>query len=320
MNYKPYLALFIIYIYSPFSFSQNKAFKNEFGFRSDNDAYLAFGQDKYYTNGLFLTFRHALDQNHGKDSTTKKIWEIELGHKMYNPKSGKTTDIDRTDRPFAAYLYAGGSFNWLYNSEQNIKLTLQAGVLGPSALGEEVQKNLHDFIGFYPIKGWENQVKDEFGINTTIEYNRLLNRSKNNKTDYTVISYVNVGSTYSSAGAGLLFRNGLINQLFTSASTNSTISNNSNTTPLKETEFFFFAKPTLNFIAYDGSIQGGMFREEKGPITFDIKHVVFSQELGAIYVKNRIAANFSLIFKSREVKSEAKAHQYGSVALYYRFN
>lgn len=37
------------------SFAQE--YKNEFGFKSDNDAYLWVGQDRYYTNGLFVYFR-----------------------------------------------------------------------------------------------------------------------------------------------------------------------------------------------------------------------------------------------------------------------
>ena len=44
-------------------YSQEKNYNDEFGFRSDNDSYLALGQDRYYTNGLFISFRHALKQD-----------------------------------------------------------------------------------------------------------------------------------------------------------------------------------------------------------------------------------------------------------------
>ncbi|MBC7758767.1 MAG: DUF2219 family protein, partial [Phormidesmis sp. FL-bin-119] len=55
-------------------------------------------------------------------------------------------------------------------------------------------------------------------------------------------------------------------------------------------------------------------------VVFDVKPLVFSQQAGIIYAKKRWTADFSLMFKSREVKSIAKPHQYGSAALYYRFN
>ncbi|MDB5012593.1 MAG: hypothetical protein JWQ25_795, partial [Daejeonella sp.] len=48
-----------------------KTYKSEFGFKSDNDAYLGYGQDRYYTNGLFLTFRHALKQPNISKRTNK---------------------------------------------------------------------------------------------------------------------------------------------------------------------------------------------------------------------------------------------------------
>jgi hypothetical protein len=76
----------------------------------------------------------------------------------------------------------------------------------------------------------------------------------------------------------------------------------------------------MNYIAYDATIQGGLFIQDKGTVVFDIKPVVFSQQAGAIYSQNRFTADFSIIFKTREVESVAKPHQFGSIALSYRFN
>jgi len=300
--------------------AQVASYKNEFGFRSDNDAYLAYGQDRYYTNGLFITFRHAADQERLKEKVNKRIWEIEAGQKMYNPISGYVTDVARIDRPFAGYLYAGGSMNWLYHSENSLKLGVQFGTIGPSSLADEGQMLLHDIIGFYEIRGWDSQVKDEIGINLSAEYNHLLHRSADQKTDFTFTSQGELGNTFSGAGIGLMFRAGTLNQLFNSAITNSTLSNNSKSTPLNEKELFFYAKPFLRYVAYDATVEGGLFREDKGPVTFDVKPLVFSQQLGFMYSKRRWTADFSVIFKSREIRSSARAHQYGSAALYYRFN
>lgn len=305
------------------SYSQNSPidYKNEFGFRSDNDSYLAYGQDRYYTNGLFISFRRAADQSTIKNKKLQKvIWELEAGQKIFNPQSGSIKDISFVDRPFAAYLYAGAAINVLYNSENNLKLSIQAGTIGPAAKGKEAQELLHNAIGFYEINGWEWQVSNEVGLNTSLEYNHFLNRSESNKSDFTINSYINIGNTFAGVGAGLMFRTGTINQLFNSASSQSTISNNSATKALSEKEFFFYAKPMLHYIAYDATIQGGLFRDNKAPVVFDVKPLVFSQQAGLIYSKKRFTADFSILFKSREVKSTAKPHQYGSAALYYKFN
>ena len=300
--------------------AQTTGYKNEFGFRSDNDAYLAYGQDRYYTNGLFITFRHAADQTRLKSNINKRIWEIEAGQKIYNPLSGQMSDIAKIDRPFAGYLYAGASMNWLYSTENNLKLGIQFGTIGPSSLAEDGQVLLHDVIGFYDIEGWDSQVRDEIGINLAAEYNHLLHRGTSQKTDFTLTSNARLGNTFSGAGVGVLFRAGTINQLFNSAMTTSILSNNSKTETLNEKELFFYAQPAISYVAYDATVEGGLFRENKGQVTFDAKPFVFSQQLGVMYSKKRWTADFSVIFKSREIKSNARAHQYGSAALYYRFN
>jgi len=300
--------------------AQSPSYKNEFGFRSDNDSYLAYGQDRYYTNGLFIWFRRATDQRKLNEKLDKMVWEVEAGQKMYNPQSGNITDIDYVDRPFAAYLYAGGSMNLLFKSENSLKISLQAGTIGPNAKGEEAQKLMHSIVGFYEIKGWQWQVNNEAGLNADISYKHFLHRSGPGTTDFTIDSYANIGNTFAGAGAGLLFRAGELRHLFHSAITESTVSNNSTLQDLNDREFFFYARPMLHYVAYDATIEGGLFRKDKGPVTFDVKPLVFSQQAGVIYSKNRWTADFSVIFKSREVKSIARPHQYGSAALSYKFD
>ncbi len=303
-----------------FSVAQTPGYKSEFGFRTENDAYLTVGQDRYYTNGLFITFRHAANQQRLTENINKRIWEIEAGQKIYNPISGQINDLAKVDRPFAGYLYAGGTIHWLFQSENSLKLNAQLGTIGPSSLAEDGQVLLHDVIGFYEIRGWESQVRDEIGLNLSAEYNRFLTRSASKKTDLSFSSALRLGNTFSGAGVGLLFRAGTLKQFFNSASSSARISNNAEENDASEKEIFFYARPGLDYVLYDATTQGGLFSDRKGPITFDTKSLVFSQQLGLMYAVNRWTIDFSLLFKSREIKSSAKAHQYGSAAFYYRFN
>lgn len=317
MKIKPLLILLLFSLTSNRTFPQ-RHFSNEFGFRSDNDAYLFYGQDQYYTNGLFITWRHAMKLDTLSSKLEKKILEVEVGQKMYNPTRGDISDINRIDRPFAGYLYSGGALNLFYKNEKSLKLSAQIGVLGPASFGEETQRFLHKTVGFYPIEGWEFQVKNEIALNASVEYNSIMLRTADKKSDITFSSYVNIGNTYTSAGAGMLFRSGNLNQLYNSSSLNSVIGNS--TDLFTQKELFFYAKPMLSFIAYDGSIEGGLFRKDKGPVTFKTKPVVLSSELGLMYAKDRFTAAYFLTFKSKEVVSPAKQHQYGTFNLYYRFN
>lgn len=296
-----------------------QAFKNEFGFRSDNDAYLFYGQDRYYTNGLFITFRHALDQQKLIGNLEKVTYEIEAGQKMYNPISGDRPIAATQDRPFAGYLYAGGKVGLFYKNESVLKAGIELGTIGPRALGKEAQQLLHDIVGFYEIRGWEYQIENELAANLSAQYLKLLHRSAKKDVDFSLETNVLAGTTFSGASAGILFRAGKINQLFNSAYTNAAISNHAKTEKLVASEFFFYAKPQLNAVFHDSTIEGSLFNNNS-PVTFDAKPLVFSQQVGFNYSSSRFTFDFGLTFKSKEVKSTAKAHQFGSISMFYRFN
>lgn len=299
--------------------AQSQTYKNELGLRSDNDSYLGQGSDRYYTNGLFFNFRHALDQQKLPEGLEKKTYEISLGQKMYNPYSGDAPNPATQDRPFAGYLYAEAAMNWFYSNESIIKTSAQIGTTGKNSLGEAGQKLLHRTFGFYDIAGWDYQIKNELALNLSGQYTRLLTRAAGDAVEFSFEGYANLGTTFSGAGAGILFRTGSLNQLFNSAYTNAVIGNHAKTKTLVKREFFFYAKPQLNVVAYDATIQGSMFNNNS-PVTFSQKPLVFAQQIGADYSSARFTVDFSVIFKTREIKSAARAHQWGSLGLYYRFD
>ncbi|TDQ06863.1 lipid A deacylase LpxR family protein [Pedobacter metabolipauper] len=312
--------LLIIAVGTLLFFNANaQTYKNEFGFKSDNDSYLAQGSDRYYTNGLFLSFRRAVNQSALKEGLEKKTYEISAGQKMYNPISGYAPDPNRQDRPFAGYLYLGGALSWFKSNESVLKASAEIGTTGPNSLAEDGQELLHNTVGFYELDGWQYQIRNEMAVNLSLQYTRLLTRLSNNATDLSFEGYANAGTTFSGAGAGVLFRAGAINQLFNSAYTNAVIGNQAKTKALVKREIFFYAKPQLNFVAYDATIQGSMFNNNS-PVTFDVKPVVFAQQIGFNYSSQRFTFDFSMLFKTKEIKSTAKAHQYGSISMYYRFN
>ena len=311
-----YLFLFLSF-FSTLIYAQN--FKNELGLKSDNDSYLGQGSDRYYTNGLFLNFRHALDQQKLPQGIEKKTYEITLGQKMFNPYSGYAPDPATQDRPFAGYLYAEGTMNWFYSNESILKTSVQVGTTGKNSLAEAGQELLHRVIGFYDLEGWDYQIKNELALNLSAQYTRLLGRVADNAVEFSFEGYANLGTTFTGAGAGLLFRTGSLNQLFNSAYTNAVIGNNAKTKALVKREFFFYAKPQLNLVGYDATIQGSLSNNDS-PVTFGQKPFVFAQQLGVDYSSQRFTFDFGVIFKTKEVKSVARAHQWGSISMFYRFD
>lgn len=299
---------------------------NEIGFQTDNDSYLLQGSDRYYTDGIFFYFRHALKIKDNDTKLANKVLGFEFGQKIYNPQSGsifyKGKDQEYlVDRPFAGYLYAGATLNFLYKDESNLKFGAQIGVVGPAALGKEVQDYVHDHFGFYHPSGWEYQINNEAELNLSAEYNKLITRGS--WIDLSFSSYANLGNGFSGLGVGPLVRLGAFNQLFNSVSTQSSAIKNQTTTPLHEHELFFYYKPMFNYVAYDATIQGGLFDKHDDPNSLEITRnkepFILSNQLGVAISTSRFVIDAAAIFHTKDVKEMVQSHQWGSVTALYRF-
>lgn len=301
--------------------AQSQTYKNQIGFKSDNDSYLAIKQDRYYTNGIEFFFIHALENNQNNDSTQllKTIWGVNVGQKIFNAYAGKTYEIQNVDRPITGYLYASAYMQWLLKNETVFKAELQLGTIGPNALGKETQEFIHKTLKFYKPIGWQFQLNNAVGANLNFDYLKLLHRSKNKKSDFSLPLQLRLGNTFTSLNTALLFRTGRFNALYNSTATQSNVANSSKINLEKYKEFYFYLRPSLSVVLYDATIQGGLFIANKGPVTHNPKPVVFVQEVGLNYAVNRFNLNIAFILKSYEIESTAKVHKYGSIGLGYGF-
>jgi lipid A 3-O-deacylase len=298
----------------------------EIGVETDDDSYLLQSADRYYTAGTFIYYRQALKV----DSSTKlqnKVLGFELGQKLYTPQTGNINyfgfdDPKYIDRPFAAYLYAGANLNFLYKDESNLKISAQVGVVGPDALGKQTQQTIHSLFGLYKTAGWEYQVDNDFEINLSAQYNRLLARS--DWADISLTSYANLGNGFTGAGIGPMIRLGDFNQLFNSESTQSTAIRSANYKPLHDHELFFYYKPQLNFVAYDATVQGSLFSSKSAgsmEVTGTPETFVFSNQLGIGYSGKRFVADVAVIIHTRDVQAMSySADAWGALTLLYRFH
>lgn len=291
---------------------------SEIGLQSDNDAFLTQGSDRYYTNGFFLHYRHALKTS-DSSPLQNKVLGFELGQKIFNAQAGRIPEARYIDRPIAGYLYAGTNLNLLYKNESNLKIGAQLGVIGPTSLAKETQTFIHNTFGLYPIDGWQYQIKNAVQLNLSAEYNKLLARES--WIDLSLTSYANVGTGFTGAGAGPLIRIGNFNQLFNSFSTQSTAIANT-VTPLHKHELFFYYKPQFNLVVYDATIQGGLFNSSATypEIIGKIKPAIFSQEFGLAYAGDRWILNAAAYTRIKETTLMLAPHQWGSITILYRFN
>ncbi|WP_195909864.1 lipid A deacylase LpxR family protein [Bacteroidetes bacterium endosymbiont of Geopemphigus sp.] len=300
-------------------FAQKKIRLYEFELRTDNDSYLWKYSDRYYTNGFFLAFRYTLDHKNLKSSSiVKKILAFEIGQRLYTPQSGAIPAQKYVDRPFTAYLYAQTSISIFYKDEAFVKYSSEVGAIGPDALGEEVQSSFHRFFQFYDVNGWKYQLKSEWGLNLSAACTKLIFRKK--LVDFAAVGVLNLGTTFSGADLACLIRVGWLSPLYNSLINASRIGyfNSLEVSPGKQ-EFYFFVKPILKYVAYDATIQGGLFRKDKGPVVFEAKPFVFSQNYGLGSSYGPWTFEVTMVFNTKELESWAKKHQWGSFRIGYAF-
>jgi hypothetical protein len=152
----------------------------------ENDS-LYFNSDKHYTQGFRLSFLSPVLMPGGwtdgvfnffgniptvfadpAQSQRKVAWFF--GQSIFTPKNLDIKPPDPHDRPYAGWLYVGPSL-LQETGNQLENLELDVGIVGPGALGRQIQNDWHQFMGIHQAEGWSNQIQNEPG--GALSYERL---------------------------------------------------------------------------------------------------------------------------------------------------
>jgi lipid A 3-O-deacylase len=151
----------------------------------ENDALMPRPTDRWYTQGLELNYLSAPIAGTGvaaflpssyldPGSFRAQRFELVLGQTIFTPQNLRLNPPDPTDRPYAAWLYAGAGLYQETDHRSLDHLQLLVGVVGPAALGEQVQNGFHDLISGINSQvtaaGWGSQLKNEAGVMLSYEH------------------------------------------------------------------------------------------------------------------------------------------------------
>ncbi|WP_159801155.1 lipid A deacylase LpxR family protein [Flavobacterium sp. MK4S-17] len=289
----------------------------EIGLVSDNDLYSSLVNDQYYTNGLELYYRYLGTRNN--DVVAKRITEFRIGQYMYNPQSVKVADIRFHDRPFAGYLFAEAGLNTFYVNESVLKMSFQAGVLGPESGAEEVQEQLHKLFHYPKVEGWQHQITTALGLQAKLFYShKIFPETFKEKTDFHLQAKLNAGTIWTDVSAGVTARislRGALLPVYKSSLYGAVLSRNPSDKELRE--FYLYFSPNINYQDYDATIQGSRFNDTS-PVTFPLIPFRFNAEGGVKYRKNNWILSYSVHYRSKELTNRViTGYYYGSIAVGY---
>lgn len=160
-----------------------------FVLHTENDKF-GGGTDEFYTNGVQATWvspvleswedadvHASIEMLAGSlpliNDERRHSISFGVGHTIFTPVDTQTTKPQPDDRPYAGWLYGTLGLH-AKNSRQLDVFELTLGIVGPSAMGEQVQNDFHRLIGVDEANGWEHQLHDEPGILLTWERNWRL--------------------------------------------------------------------------------------------------------------------------------------------------
>lgn len=241
--------LLLLLAATPFEAEQDKnQWQPYFTLHIENDStFPGAGTDDSYTQGLDLRVNRESKKS-WLSPLVEKVWNripgsqpkgdgvvdstsLLIGQTIMTPHNVITYQPSRFDRPFAAYLYVGAEATRVRLHDrvslpdakeewrlQPARLTmgLYGGVIGPVALGRDLQSGWHVRGGNRLVKGWHTQLDNEPQLNFRAAYDHIAARGaflpngviKDLKVDLTLSEEIAIGTTQICAGAGATLRAG----------------------------------------------------------------------------------------------------------------
>jgi lipid A 3-O-deacylase len=283
--------------------------------------------DRYYVNGLRLGY--TTDSNGVPEFLTgvgRAVWgdgtqrfSFDLSQQIYTPNDTAAARPPAGDRPYAGLLL--GNFSLLQDvPDSRSMLTLGLGVVGPWALGEQVQNGFHDVIGQGHTNGWHFQLHNEPAIEITSARTwRLPTGTLGGlETDALPDLAVGLGNVRIYAQTGVVFRIGQgLDSDYGVARLRPGPSGGDAFTPTRPLAWYVFAGADGQGVARDITLDGNDFQDSA---SVKLKPLVGELEAGLAVMAFGTRLTYTHVLQTQEFQHQKGGlHQLGSLALSLHF-
>ena len=283
--------------------------ENYFRFHYDNDFFTK--TDKYYTQGISFEY---VNPKLRKNPITKLLWKpfdtkaqygISLNLFGHTPTSIASDSILYGDRPFNANISLKSFLIQVDEiHQQQISTALSIGVMGPAALGFEIQDNIHKWLNNIRPQGWQFQTKNDIILNYQLNHEKQLLAAGNNFL-LNSIAEARLGTLNNKLSGGVNFMAGKFNKRYKPV-----------TSEKRKAEFYFYGQGKANFIAYDASMQGGLFTRNNPYViaAADISRVTLQADAGVVVNFKKLYLSYTQSILTKEFKTGG-FHRWGGVSV-----
>lgn len=283
--------------------------------------------DRYYVNGLRLSYNSGTDAMPGllNDLASKlwgdgqRRWSAELSQQIYTPFDTVSRIPPKGDRPYAGVLM--GTLGVVSDTEAHrSSFTMGIGVMGPGAMGKEVQNGFHDLIGQRGNNGWGAQLKDEPLVQFTSArvYRVKLGNLGPLETDVLPELSAGLGNLRTYIESGLTVRLGQgLDADFGTPRVRPGPSGGDVFKRLRDLSWYVFAGVDGQFVLREATLDGNLFRKSLHVKRDPLVGEAFGGLAVMIYGA-RLA--YTHVVQTEQFKGQKGGlHQFGSISLSVRF-
>jgi lipid A 3-O-deacylase len=280
-----------------------------FRFHYDNDFFTK--SDEYYSQGITAEFVHPSLRKCILSGLLWKPFNSRARHGVtfnlfgFTPTSIASDSILYGDRPFNANMSLR-LFSVQVNDAHNqqVASALSIGIMGPAALGYQIQYNIHRWLKNPLPLGWQHQVKNDIILNYQVNYEKQLVQAENHFLLNTTAE-LRLGTLNNKISGGINFMTGRFNNRFVNTGDKK-----------RKAEYYFYGQSRIALIGYDASMQGGLFNR-KSPYTIaagDVSRITFQADAGIIINFRKLFLSYTQSFLTKEFRT-GKYHRWGGFSI-----
>lgn len=283
----------------------------------DNDVFMM--TDHYYSQGLSFYFYNPLIKHNPINLILLKpkqydrvVYGFMMDQRTYTPKDISSELVQFNDRPYAGVLVftsksiaADLDNGWMYTSD------LDLGVMGPASGAGQVQYRYHDLTNNQLPNGWVYQQYNWPIINYNFEASKEIYSAKS--FELYGKGKARIGTLHDDATVSIMLRAGKMQSYIESLSL--PFSSNENSW-----QMYFAAEPSVSYVAYNGTMQGGWHRNPK--IHYleysDLSPVIARVRTGLGMIYKSFGLSFDIYYNTKEFKTGSD-HWFHSTRLFISF-
>jgi len=295
---------------------------------SEND-YFA-GYDDGYTNGFRVSWLSAeteipwwIDEfsYHMPFFTYEgnKRYSFSVGQTMYAPNDLSIKALQKNERPYAGFLFGtiGLTSDTGYRLD-NLQLTI--GIVGESALAAQTQDAVHNLLDAQDPQGWDNQLKDELGINLSYE------RKWRGLYEFTPFGWgaditphigATIGNVNTHTNLGATVRLGYdLPSDYGPPLIRPSLPGSDFFNPSENLAWYIFAGAEGRAVAHNIFLDGNSFKNSH---SVDKEILVGGLQAGLVFTYDNIRLSYTHVLRTKEYKLQPNNEQFGAITLSFKY-